>query len=235
MPSHAGASPCFFCAVGREEERRGGVGVVVGVESRGAYDDAQPGDGRQEVGPQSFRALGIQKSGRPLHRTACDVADHASATELVVPTADRGGYFLNLVDVVGADQIGKRLLVWGETVREVYGGNGGQAAGLEERASVHGLGAPKARRYFVTAQDATSMHLNRRLRPLARVFIGIRTLFIGIAEAEGHRPCPLEEATSLQHLVQPLGHLQLARGVLPFLDRQDHVIADLRQPPQGLG
>ncbi|MFD9220010.1 hypothetical protein ACFWDI_08275 [Streptomyces sp. NPDC060064] len=110
---------------------------------------------------------------------------------------------------------------------EVYGDKRGDAAGLEERATVHGLRAPGTRWQFITAQDAASAHLNDSFPLFLGRLIGIRPLFVGIGLPEGHGPGSLEEPTRLQHLIELLGQRVLATGVLPLFDVQDHIVADL--------
>ncbi|WP_405648917.1 hypothetical protein [Streptomyces uncialis] len=58
-------------------------------------------------------------------------------------------------------------------------------------------------------------------------FLGITGLFLGIRLPEGHRPGAFKGSSGLQDPVERLGEFEAAVGVLPVLDLQDDVVADL--------
>ena len=137
--------------------------------------------------------------------------------------------------MAGVDVRRESQLGGGEDLGEVEGCDGGEATDLEERASNHGLMAPRAKSRFVSAQDAACRHLSGPRPPSRGCLIGISGLSVGIAVAEGHRPRTVEQPSRTEDIIKPLSHVATAAWIFPLLDRQDHVVADLHQPPQRFG
>ncbi|MEU9609495.1 hypothetical protein [Streptomyces sp. NPDC048057] len=71
------------------------------------------------------------------------------------------------------------------------------------------------------------MPLNALVTGVRPVFLGIGVPFLGVRLPEGHFPGAFQYASGLQDLVQRAGEFEAAMGILPVLDLEDDVIADL--------
>ncbi|MFD7026517.1 hypothetical protein ACFWAR_00570 [Streptomyces sp. NPDC059917] len=215
----------FFGAFDGDLEGEPCFVVPVDVELRRARDEAETGDGRQEVLAQRGWALDGEKPDGPLHRGGGEPADEAPTAMLVVPGLKALGDVEETSDLGGGDPLGQRRRAGGsEQTGQVHRSGDGQSADGQQCSSVHGVRTPRRGRSS-SDQHAPLGHSSGAIGRVRAGLIRMGSGFIRIAE--DHGPRPNEEASRIEGIVEARGEV-LGTAVDALLNLEQHIDADLQ-------